>query len=89
MSGLPPNHSDAVVQALAAGPKSNRELQAAGALGNLPPFECIAALRALEADGVVVIDPDQFPDEYVPGNPLVVRLPGDDQPWPGWARWNL
>jgi hypothetical protein len=45
--------------------------------------------RALAAEGTIVIDPDRFPDEYVPFNPMVCRLPGDERGWPGWEAWNV
>jgi hypothetical protein len=44
-------------------------------------------LRALAAEGSITLDPDRFPDEYVPGNPLIARLPGDERPWSGWEEW--
>jgi hypothetical protein len=48
-----------------------------------------SALRAVEKAGLIELDPDRFPEEYVPGNPLVARLPGDTRPWPGWKHWNV
>lgn len=60
------------------GPKSTREL------GITPQWA-----RWLEGKEEVVIDPDRFPDEYVPGNPMILRLPGDERPWPGWEDWNV
>lgn len=70
-----------VLTALRHGPKSSSELGL--------DLDGIRLLRALEAEGTIAIDPDRFPDEYVPGNPLVCRLPGDETRWPGWARWNV
>jgi hypothetical protein len=67
-----------VLAALADGPKSSSELACDTGF-----------LRAMEEDGLVTIDADRFPDDHVPGNPFIARLPGDDQCWPGWARWNL
>lgn len=67
-----------VRESLVDGPKSSREL-------DVDP----ADLRIMEGLGMIVLDPDRFPDEYVPGNPLVARLPGDERRWPGWARWNI
>jgi hypothetical protein len=67
-----------VLAALADGPKSS------GDLGCDTGF-----LRAMAEDGLVAIDPDRFPGEFVPGNPFVVRLPGDERPWPKWATWNV
>jgi hypothetical protein len=67
-----------VLEALVDGPKSSRELGVGRDI-----------LRSLEADGLVEFDPDRFPDDYVPGNPLIARLPGDEREWPGWARWNV
>lgn len=67
-----------VLTMLADGPKSSREL------GVLTPL-----LKGMAEDGIVSIDPDHFPDEYVAGNPFIARLPGDDRPWPGWEKWNL
>jgi hypothetical protein len=75
---LTPIFRQGALDALADGPKSTSELQLD------PEF-----VRAMERDGLVAIDPDRWPDEYVPGNPMVVRLPGDERPWPGWKRWNL
>ena len=69
---------DFIQKRLEDGPKSSRELE-------IPPEQ----LRLLAEKGLVVIDPDRWPDEYVPGNPMVVRLPGDERPWPGWKEWNL
>ncbi len=67
-----------VLEALRDGPKSCREL------------ECDTGfLRAMAGDGLVTLDPDRFPDQHVPGNPLIGRLPGDTRPWPGWSRWNV
>lgn len=65
-----------VIDALQDGPKSSDEL------GCDTGF-----LRAMEADGLVTIDPDAFPDEFVPGNPFIARLPGDERPWPHWSRF--
>lgn len=67
-----------VLAALAGGPKASHELGASAEY-----------LQALAALGHVTIDPDPWPDEYVPGNPLVVRLPDDQRPWPGWRDWRL
>lgn len=67
-----------VLGALRDGPKSSSEI------GCSPAF-----LRGMEANGLIKIDPDRFPDRYVPGNPLVARLPDDERPWPGWRRWNI
>lgn len=79
---LPIPQVEAIVAALQDGPKSSREL-------GLDPLTGIAGLREIEATGAIALDPDRFPDEYVPGNPLVARLPGDDRPWPGWRRWDV
>lgn len=67
--------------ALASGPKSIQDLGLS--VSDVP------ALRELEATGRIVIDPDMWPDEFVPGNPMVLRLPGDETRWPGWKEWNL
>lgn len=69
---------DVMRSVLAAGPKSTDEV-------GLEPDDA----RALAAIGVIEIDPDRWPDEYVPGNPMVLRLPGDERRWPGWKEWNL
>lgn len=69
---------DRVLTELADGPKSSRELNVA------PEF-----LRELKRDGSIKIDPDRWPDEYVPGNPMIARLPECDRPWPGWSEWNI
>lgn len=69
---------DELCKALEQGPKSSREL------GVSPEV-----LRGYAGMGVVRLDPDAFPDEYVPFNPLVVRLPHDERPWPGWKAWNV
>lgn len=66
-----------VLRQLQLGPRSSKEL------GVAPD-----TLRLLRDDGTIAIDPDRFPGEYVPGNPLVCRLPDDDRPWPGWEKWN-
>lgn len=66
-----------VLSALAAGPRSSREL------GMSPDL-----LREMAATGLILLDPDAFPDEAVPGNPLIARLPSDTTRWPGWDRWN-
>jgi hypothetical protein len=63
---------------LIEGPKSTRELG----------IDVTDATELVEA-GIVTIDPDMFPGEYVPGNPMILRLVGDDRPWPGWKKWNL
>lgn len=67
-----------VLRALRWGPKSTRELGIR-----------VETARALAAEGTIACDPDRFPDEYVPGNPLVCRLPGDEKRWPGWEAWNV
>lgn len=69
---------EAVLAALADGPMSSDELGVS-----------VALLREMEADGEVKIDPDMFPDRFVPGNPFIARLPECDCPWPGWKAWNL
>lgn len=68
----------AIEHSLNDGPKSTLELE-------ITPAEA----RALQEAGTVAIDPDRFPDEYVPKNPMVVRLPGDTRPWSGWTHWNV
>ncbi len=68
---------------LADGPKSTRELADLGI-----PLERKMG-EELVADGVIKVDPDRFPDDFVPGNPLVVRLPDDKRQWPGWKNWNI
>lgn len=72
------NTTTDVLAALADGPRSSDELGVHA-----------ADLWKFEARGLIVLDPDQFPDRYVPGNPLIARLPGDERPWPGWKDWNL
>jgi hypothetical protein len=66
-----------VLDALRNGPKSSDET------GCSPEF-----LRQMEAQGLVEVDPDRFPDEYVPGNPFIARLPGDKRPW-HWRGWRV
>jgi hypothetical protein len=66
-----------VLSRLADGPRSSRELGVDAML-----------LRGMESAGLIRVDPDPWPDEYVPGNPLIARLPTDDSRWPGWDRWN-
>ena len=83
---LPPRDSSeiqrsqhaAILRALRYGPKSSKQLVVRPEV-----------LRALAAEGSIALDPDRWPDEYVPGNPLVARLPGDDRDWEGWATWNV
>lgn len=83
MPELPhPSNGDAILRALSGGPMSCRELDRA--LGGVHA----ADLWKLEATRKIVLDPDRFPGEYVPGNPLIARLPDDARPWPGWAAWN-
>lgn len=67
-----------VLRQLRLGPRSSRELGIA-----------VDTLWLLEAEGTIAIDPDRFPDEYVPSNPLIARLHSDGRPWPGWKRWNV
>lgn len=80
MTPSQPRHltSESVLAALADGPKSSRELGVHA-----------ADLWKMEAVGLIRLDPDRWPNEYVPGNPLVARLPDDDRRWPGWKDWNL
>lgn len=67
-----------VLDALASGPKSSTELPVTD-----------HQLREMKEAGLIAIDPDRFPGEYVPGNPLIARLPSDERTWPGWSRWNV
>jgi hypothetical protein len=78
-----------IVTALRAGPHCLSELadDLAGCLGD--DLKVREAVLRLRDEGHVLIDPDRWPGEYVPGNAMVVRLPGDDAPWPGWDRWNV
>lgn len=69
---------DTVLAALQDGPKSSDELGVHA-----------ADLWKLAAWDLITLDPDRFPGRYVPGNPLIARLPGDDRPWPGWRHWNV
>lgn len=62
-----------VLDALKDGPKSSDEI------GCSTGF-----LDAMMLAGLVEIDPDPWPDEFVPGNPYIARLPGDTGEWPGW-----
>jgi hypothetical protein len=68
-----------VMEVLAAGPMEHRELDR----------DLAEAAKALVESGEVTVDPDRWPDEYVPGNPYIYRLKGDERPWPGWSRWNV
>lgn len=76
MSDPETERRERVLASLADGPKSSRELGVD-----------VGFLRVLETAKDVSIDPDRWPDEYVPGNPLIARLPDDERHWPGWARW--
>lgn len=67
-----------ILEQLSDGPKSIREL----GISSNHAFD-------LALDKLVTIDPDQFPGEYVPGNPMILRLPNDTRNWPGWKEWNL
>lgn len=67
-----------VLAALRHGPRSTREL------GITPDLA-----RSLADEGTIAVDPDRFPGEYVPFNPMVCRVPGDESDWAGWARWNV
>jgi hypothetical protein len=81
LSDRPQTDTERRVEVLAAlrdGPKSSVELAAD-----------VDFLRVLETARDIAIDPDRWPDEYVPGNPLVCRLPGDKRRWPGWGAWNV
>ena len=55
---------ETVLAALQSGPMSASQLGVA-----------VPVVRALEAEGAIAIDADAFPGEYVPGNPLIARLP--------------
>lgn len=78
-----------ILSALRAGPRSTRELAGDLAGEHGDPMKVRDAVMRLQGMGLVETDPDRWPDEYVPGNPLVVRLPGDTTRWPGWERWNV
>lgn len=67
-----------LVEKLKDGPRESREL------GVSPEM-----LRAAAEEGFITIDPDAFPDDYVPFNPFIARLPGDTRSWEGWKRWNV
>ena len=69
---------ESIKASLANGPRSSRELNVSA-----------QDLRSLAAQGVISIDPDRWPNNYTPGNPLIARLPDDERPWPGWRHWNL
>lgn len=65
-----------VLVALESGPLSSDELRVE------PRF-----LAGMAVKGLVEIDPDPWPDEFVPGNPYIARLPGDKSEWPGWKKY--
>jgi hypothetical protein len=67
-----------VLAGLKNGPRSTTELGIS-----------VDLARALRVEGTIAIDPDRFPDEYVPHNPMVCRLPNDEAAWPGWSHWNV
>lgn len=68
------------MNALKTGPKASRELRVS-----------VEMLIEMQKDGLINIDPDRFPDEYVPCNPMIARLPCDISAWPGWESegWNI
>lgn len=78
-----------LLELLRDGPRSSAELMAGLGLAVAEAAGLGYLLKRLELDEVVSLDADRFPDEYVPGNPLVVRLRGDGRGWEGWRGWNV